>query len=563
MSMNSSINYEDISDGIRYVKSDDCGDILGSIVANMTSLTKKYDLIGIWNPVKNREGISTIKPKFMDGYIPTLWFMSRGNLSGSCSELTLLVIYVYAEEGYRFNIILRGLIDAPFILFVGKEKPGNEFLFKLARCRRGFRKIDKKDLFGRAIYIISAMSCLPEEKPISLDKFSRSSDQTLPMETLDERKKSEESMEDSKGEKCVSRRETSSMLMAASPPSQTAPSISLTRDTGKADGTNQGDTQKSISEGQTNEVMEEMKREMKKEMKDMKELLENTIKESLERALGILVKREESVSDVIEHKDSRADVSTSTVNTSSQAHSLHISETSSHTTSVASSTVPMFPMFSTSSFSDSTFASTFSSYHITPMTYFPSNPITSLPPLFSSLPHPPRASSPSPKLPDPIFTKSEMILIPRLSLGDADVLAGTKKNKQKALKLMEIAIMLGKALSGKVDYQEQKYVPSVALSRSIFLPWNENGTHGAMTFEQAYAQKDEAIVLLGDAIVQIQMTCDNMEYESARHWSAGNRSKRVTSHRSLQSLLQKYHNICGGGTVHISEDGILKITYPP
>lgn len=128
------------------------------------SHTPGHQFVGVWDLGKEQTEIPAPKPCYFDRSVLTPWFLSRGNLSSSCSKLEILVICISEGDKFSLGAIFRGLIDAPSILFIGDRKPGEEFLSRLAKCREGFNVISKDDIFSRSLYIIQKIGAVPEKK---------------------------------------------------------------------------------------------------------------------------------------------------------------------------------------------------------------------------------------------------------------------------------------------------------------------------------------------------------------------------------------------------------------
>lgn len=152
-----------------------------------------------------------------------------------------------------------------------------------------------------------------------------------------------------------------------------------------------------------------------------------------------------------------------------------------------------------------------------------------------------------------------MILFSTLSEQQRLVLANRKKAPKKALKMIEIANMLTRVFFGTLIHPDPTQTLHVAEIPGLILPWNEKGTHGKITIEEAYERGDPWIALLCEAMIEIEVTCDNKDYESARHKKATNKYGRIKTHKGISDILQKYYNHCGGGVVEIFDDGVIRI----
>lgn len=143
------IDYMKLSDDMWYVKSDnsiDIIDIIGSLVANM-SFSKGEKLLGIWNLSGEQSGIPKDEPMRTRSSVPALWYLTKGNLSSSCSKLTLLIISTGKEDKFPLSAIFRGFIDSQSILFIGAIVPDENFIHRLLECRRGYNAIPKNRRF--------------------------------------------------------------------------------------------------------------------------------------------------------------------------------------------------------------------------------------------------------------------------------------------------------------------------------------------------------------------------------------------------------------------------------
>lgn len=152
-----------------------------------------------------------------------------------------------------------------------------------------------------------------------------------------------------------------------------------------------------------------------------------------------------------------------------------------------------------------------------------------------------------------------MMLFSSFHEGEERTWSEGRKDPKKALEMIRIGNMLTDAFFGIPMYSDPPRKLHVAEIKDLMLPWNEKGTHGKMTINKAYEIGDKQITRLCDAIVQIEMTCSGRDYSYARCRKATNKSRRVTSHKQIEEILQKYYDQCGGGKVCISGDGILSI----
>lgn len=607
------ITYQELPGRMRYVKSKDYHYVLGHV---MSSLAPGYKFIGVWDLSKEQTGVPTSEPHYHSGGIFTPWFLSRGNLSSSCSKLEVLAIYTSTGDKFLLNSIFRGLIDAPSILFIGEEKPNEQFLSKLAECREGFHAIPKDDIISRALFIIQGIGMLPEKKICEvLEKTSEVSEKKInvadsfPDDIMDKKIKEvireidsvmEERAEAIKGgtdnitEKRVETTVEKKTLLSDKVPQDIDQSNMVLKVGQEMDELKQ--IFKSLREGQEkgNSMISQISSRMDSSDAEIRKIstgIAASEEEMRKISSRIDEEKEERKKDaeeitglrdlLIENSETRAKDAEEI-----KKISLQMEEAKNETKNIARQledykkevvemkecirkiketrdpvyNLPFIQSFSLPS-SNVPFTSTASyrpSIFTRTTSQFHSSSSTSI----SSTTSISHSSILSPQVPPTTprlryLTKQELIDIPKMTPGERSKLAQTKEDLGIATYLIEVACTLGVVLFSKPNGSSPEMLAEI---KDLQLPWNERGTCGKPTMSECCDKEEWSIKEFGHAARKIHHTCGATTWENARYYESGNRRGRIVTHARLITTLRLYFDRCGGSRVSITTDGKLSIT---
>lgn len=477
--------------------------------------------MGIWDNDREDHPICPGKPA-RGINIPEPWFMCKNDVGESCFDVCLLIIY--SEDEFVFDGIRRGMIDAPKVLFVGRKEPDARDILKLIKLRAEFSSIPrdsvvmKGEFFGKKV-LGKEYSC----PVIGVDKLSIYPDKP-PMV-----------VGPSRSTRALSTEDTKVLPLVHSEPSEDQK--------GFEEKVKAFILEKSKTDEKRIEDLEKSSEERAKKIEDSVKSLESNTKKDIRDVVGPLEEKINKILSLIEGKLSEKKIE---VTDERSREKIEVFEDYSF---------PSVPLVAHREISTPVFNTSPPSFPTFPPLYTDPSPPSPFP-IFKLPPAPQHAYPPPIVKPPPIFSKDDMFMFVSYSKEQRNALAGRKKNSTKALELIDITIMLGKCLYGRTKHQDPLPVDSITY---LQLPWNEYGSRGRPTMIRACDDGYKDMELLGEAMVQIKMTCDGLSYDSARNRKSTNKYGRVVTHQRLREHLQSYYDLCGGGIVSISDDGFLTI----